>query len=1001
MDVVVLNSSGRPQLEDALAYYRESRADKGQVQVGAMLCQEHHVVGDAWADLQHRCCKGGWQMQGARGVRSSGGRDTVGVGIAVRSGIGLGRAADLGFDCSPRESPGRLAVGWVDGVLRGGVMMISIYLWHSEGLSERNVALLHAAGEAIASFGGPWMMGGDWNMEPEELMRAQGWLARVGGTIRAPEAPTCRSALGGRVIDYVVLDMRIAGAVQCIFADLAFPASPHTAVVVRMRCTATRDLARLLVRPRAFPSDRPVGCAREPTQPEAAIMQRLAEATRSCPQGVGSAFEHLMQLAESEWCGACDQVSESGGANPRYRGRGAPAKYVWGPAVPRAAGSCGRSDGITLGLSWVEKRLAEQAGILGSLALGAACTPAMAGQWAALGKSLRNPVGPAARLLEEERDKWQWRLLAAGCLSMADTYAADSLRRWAAEARAQAAQRGSAAARDARRGWRRWVDEQLRLGAGALHRLSKREDIVAATVVEGRFGPSLGLQQVLESDRETWRAVWERFADTAGAPWRDALELPPWAPELPAITPADIVAVSKTYRRRTGLGCDSLHPRWLGWLSEPVLQGLAELLMTLERVGVWPGQVQTILVAQIPKSDGGRRPIGLLAGIVRVWERIRKPLVAAWRCTVEREYNWAAKGRSAQAAVWKQALQAEAATARGEHSAATLVDLVKAFEMVKLEIVWRRGLQLHFPPQILRLTLESFAFVRRLMLSGAVADGVSTLSAVLAGGGFATDALFIVLVRPCDELLVEPSVGNLSICLFVDDLTLHVTGSEREVAEGLAAAVDRCIGKMEGELEMTVSRGRVPWRLDSRAKTIAIASSRGLARALEPKMRAYGVATKRKAKLLGVDFSCGKRVVRSVQRGRIAKVCARLHRFRRLGRRAASRLLRTGAAPALRYGAGVCGVPDTSIRAVRRFSCAVQGEMRGRSTFARLQLASFDIGASMAVDPIVEWARAVWDGLACPEDMRAAWRYAVRTVGLSSRPFQQVIGPPGADGRLC
>jgi len=37
------------------------------------------------------------------------------------------------------------------------------------------------------------------------------------------------------------------------------------------------------------------------------------------------------------------------------------------------------------------------------------------------------------------------------------------------------------------------------------------------------------------------------------------------------------------------------------------------------------------------------------------------------------------------------------------------VDLVKAFEMVRLELAWMAGLRLHFPPMVLRLVLESFA----------------------------------------------------------------------------------------------------------------------------------------------------------------------------------------------------------------------------------------------------------------------------------------------------
>ena len=77
---------------------------------------------------------------------------------------------------------------------------------------------------------------------------------------------------------------------------------------------------------------------------------------------------------------------------------------------------------------------------------------------------------------------------------------------------------------------------------------------------------------------------------------------------------------ARTYKERTGLGCDDFRPRWLGWLSTELLSALAGLLMAIEGIGLWPAQLQGILVPLLPKADGGRRPIGLLAALVRVWE---------------------------------------------------------------------------------------------------------------------------------------------------------------------------------------------------------------------------------------------------------------------------------------------------------------------------------------------------------------------------------------------
>ena len=179
---------------------------------------------------------------------------------------------------------------------------------------------------------------------------------------------------------------------------------------------------------------------------------------------------------------------------------------------------------------------------------------------------------------------------------------------------------------------------------------------------------------------------------------------------------------------------------------------------------------------------------------------------------MNRSYNWAAKGRSPEDAVWKQAPRGEVAKAQGNETGSALVDLVKAFEMVKLELVWQAGLRLHFPPIVLRMVLETFALGRRLVLDKAVAPVVRTLSAVLAGGSFATDALFMILARTCDGMIVEhPSVD---LCVFVDDITLSVSGSPQHVAATLPAAFEDLVAELKRELHLVVSKSAKRWALD-------------------------------------------------------------------------------------------------------------------------------------------------------------------------------------------
>ena len=540
-----------------------------------------------------------------------------------------------------------------------------------------------------------------------------------------------------------------------------------------------------------------------------------------------------------------------------------------------------------------------------------------------------------------------------------------------------------------------WVDLSLASGGGALHLYTKREEIpipVPTLVPKGGGGDvkTLSMQGSVDSEMLIWTGIWEVFKGSASAPWRDMEILP--EDRLPPIQGTDLARCAKYYSERTGRGCENVHPRWFGWLSPRLLDCFAALMMIMEASGFWPQQVMTILIALIPKSDGGRRPIGLLPAFVRLWEAVRNPHVVRWRSENTRSYNWAAKGRSAQSAVWKAALESEAAAARGEDSGSTLIDLVKAYERVKLEHVWRAGVRMNFPKVILKLMLESFAFERILKIGDAYSEGVFSLSAILAGGKYATDALFLVLVGPMDDLaILYPSV---SLCTFVDDITLHVWGDSYTVAAILPSSTSWLIDRLEVDLDMRVSRAK-PWGRDGSKKTVATFSSKNLHQRLEPTMRALGVATPAQVKLLGCDFAAGKVTKRTVQSQRMGKVTKRLRRYQQLGKKVGRHVLKTGGGPALKYGASIWGTPSRLMRKIRVFACAVQGSMGRRSPFARLKLAAYDPTLGLSTDPLVDWARGCWDNLVKNEHLAQAWREAAVQVGLATQPFQKVRGPAG------
>ena len=104
--------------------------------------------------------------------------------------------------------------------------------------------------------------------------------------------------------------------------------------------------------------------------------------------------------------------------------------------------------------------------------------------------------------------------------------------------------------------------------------------------------------------------------------------------------------------------------------------------MLAELMGVWPAAIGEVIIALLPKSDGGKRPIGLFPSLVRLWMRMRLPVAQAWQRSHERPYFYAGPAKGADVAAWKQAARAELGASLGQEHCIVLLDLVKAFERI-------------------------------------------------------------------------------------------------------------------------------------------------------------------------------------------------------------------------------------------------------------------------------------------------------------------------------
>ena len=319
------------------------------------------------------------------------GFDVLGAG---RAGLGVGVAE------------GRLASAWVQGGVRGGILCLTVYLWHTEGMSVRNVEILAQAGEIIRQHRGPWLVGGDFNLPPDAFQKKAGWwLEKVGGSIQASGETTFRPAQGTHSeLDYFVIDGNIAHTVARTEVVLSLDLKPHRGVRLVLKPLGANTLVSVLRKPRAFPRERPVGCARLPAVPYALAEEprKVVDLGEDRGEGLEKMWEGLVNCVEIELCGMCDAFKE-GRPDARYMGRAGGARAVKERSLPqRSAGEKGKLDITTYGYAWTATRVRELMWLGRSAGEAGECWPEAARrQWHGLMGRFRRP-GPMLRPMMAE-----------------------------------------------------------------------------------------------------------------------------------------------------------------------------------------------------------------------------------------------------------------------------------------------------------------------------------------------------------------------------------------------------------------------------------------------------------------------------------------------------------------------------------------------------------------------------------------------------------------------
>ena len=208
-------------------------------------------------DQQARTAAGlGWRLAGSPARITDKGGVSSGVAVAVRSHLGMAQSANS-RDQEAEDS--RFCIRWLGAVCRGGLHLVSVYLRDSEGLSQANLDILHHVAAAISGLQGPWLIAGDFNIEPN-LIRQSGWLQLVRGVVHAPAQLTC----GLKRFDYFISSENLACAVVGVANIIDVGSHPHSPTRLFLRAALRKIMIRSLCKPAEFSAMLPAGCPPAP-----------------------------------------------------------------------------------------------------------------------------------------------------------------------------------------------------------------------------------------------------------------------------------------------------------------------------------------------------------------------------------------------------------------------------------------------------------------------------------------------------------------------------------------------------------------------------------------------------------------------------------------------------------------------------------------------------------------------------------------------------------------
>ena len=352
---------------------------------------------------------------------------------------------------------------------------------------------------------------------------------------------------------------------------------------------------------------------------------QLAESRGHNSAAITEVWSSAVNDIEEELCCICDLT---GKARQAYQGRQNEVAEVHRPALPRrAAGPRGNMAQAEYSTVWSANRLKELRALSEAHQKSGLHSLGQERQWTNLVRKFCSPTSPAMTSSNERWEDIANTLIRSWAKPSEAITGLTVAHNWTEQlVRKQAKQR----AKEHKESWNRWRNKQTAAGGqgGALFHFLKRVEEDPEIIIRCSGGASATPQAILEHEFHFWNGLWQKLSLHASAPWRQ--EEGALVPNscLPPLGCAELRGAARTFKASTAAGIDALLPTHYAWLSDDLLDNIGKLLCDIESSGCWPSQVMLSVIHLIPKQAGGKRPIGLLASIVRLWDRARKDTMA-------------------------------------------------------------------------------------------------------------------------------------------------------------------------------------------------------------------------------------------------------------------------------------------------------------------------------------------------------------------------------------